>query len=251
MEDTPLPQTGDPTRSSPGHDLAIRALLLVGAAAALAGLLAVLGFGLVGTHGHGVVQGWDDIVGRWFVGHRHGLVGVSKVIGFLGDAPVLAVIVVAITVGLLLAGQRMRAAIPLVAYLGGEFLVYVTRAYLHRPRPVSANYPAPGAVPGVHEVSVSFPSGHATSVSAVVIGLAGLTVITWKVRWPWIIAGVLVLAVAGSRLVLGVHWFSDVTAGLTVGVLWGLTVVYVLADAPWPWTDGDREPTPVEQSPAG
>ena len=85
----------------------------------------------------------------------------------------------------------------------------------------------------------------ATAASAVVISLAGLAAITWRIWWPWAIGAVGALAVTGSRLVLGVHWFSDVTFGLLAGAVWGVIVTLVLADVPWPFTLFDREPTPA------
>ncbi|MGH9055782.1 MAG: phosphatase PAP2 family protein [Acidimicrobiales bacterium] len=201
---------------------------------ALGIVLAILGLAVVGRHGGGAIQGWDNTVEAWFLHHRAHLVTVSKVIAKLGDAPLLGAISVAITIILLAARQRMRALIPLAAYLGGEFLVFVTRLYIHRPRPVTANYPAPGAIPGVHETSYSFPSGHATAAAAVVVGLAGLAVITWRTWLPWILGVLVALAIAASRLVLGVHWFSDVAFGLAVGIPWGVAVTVILADLPWP-----------------
>jgi membrane-associated phospholipid phosphatase len=132
---------------------------------------------------------------------------------------------------------------PLVAYLGAEFLVYLTRIYVHRPRPSTADYPAVGAIPGIHETSASFPSGHATAATAVLVSLAGLAVVTWDRWWPWIVGGMLVLSTALSRLVLGVHWFSDVTFGLAIGVVWGVVVTVMLADAPWPFGP-DRQVAP-------
>jgi membrane-associated phospholipid phosphatase len=195
----------------------------------IAALLAVLGLAVVGRRGGGPIQSWDGSVGRWFLHERDGFVGISKVIAYLGDAPVLALITIAATVTLLALGLRVRAMIPLVAYLGGEFFVFLTRTYIHRPRPTTANYPTPGGIPGVHETSASFPSAHSTAAAAVLVSLAGLAVITWKVWWPWIVGGVLSALVAFSRLVLGVHWFSDVTFGLLAGVAWGIAVLYLLA----------------------
>ena len=211
-------------------------------AALLAVLLALVGVAVVGRTGGGAIQSWDDSVGRWFLHERGPLVGVSKAIAYLGDAPVLGAITVVITATLLAVGLRARAMVPLVAYLGAEFLVYVTRIYVHRPRPKTANTPAPGTIPGVHETSASFPSGHSTAATAVLVSLAGLAVITWGVWWPWIVGGVLGSFVALSRLVLGVHWLSDVTFGWLVGVAWGIAVVYLLADAPWPFDRAGPEP---------
>jgi undecaprenyl-diphosphatase len=203
-----------------------------------------VGLGLVGRHGGGIIQGWDDTVGRWFLQHRAHLVTPAKVIAVVGDAPILAVISVALTLGLLAARQRVRAFIPLVAYLGGELLVFAVREVIHRNRPLTANFPALHSIPGVHETTYSFPSGHATAVTAVLFGLAGLAAATWRAWWPWLAASLLTVAVAGSRLVLGVHWFSDVAVGLILGVCWGILVSWVLRDVPWPaWLSRRRPDT--------
>jgi membrane-associated phospholipid phosphatase len=197
----------------------------------------VLGVAVVGRHGGGTIQGWDDTVEQWVIRHRSSMVGVSKVIAVVGDAALLGGLVLVGTVVLLLLRQGMRAFIPLAAYIGGESLVYATRLIVHRHRPLTANFPAPHAIPGVHETSYSYPSGHGTAAVAVVVSLAALAVMTWPTIWGWIVGVVLVLGavlVAWSRLVLGVHWFSDVAFGMLLGMLWGLTVAYALRDLPWP-----------------
>jgi membrane-associated phospholipid phosphatase len=202
----------------------------------------VVGLSLVGRHGGGPIQGWDDAVGRWFLQHRAHLVTPAKLISFVGDAPVLAVIPVSLTLGLLAARQRVRAFIPLVAYLGGEFLVYAIREVIHRSRPPTANFPSLHAIPGVHEATYSFPSGHATAAAAVLFGLAGLAAVTWRAWWPWVAASLMTVAVAGSRLVLGVHWSSDVIVGVILGLCWGVLVCWALRDAPWPARARRRRP---------
>ena len=64
----------------------------------------------------------------------------------------------------------------------------------------------------------SFPSGHALNAFAIgtVIALA----------FPFAAVPVLVLAasVAASRVVLGLHWLSDVIAGALVGLVIGTSV---------------------------
>jgi undecaprenyl-diphosphatase len=206
----------------------------------MAALLAVLGFAVVGRHGGGPIRGWDRTVQTWFVHHRAHLVSISKVIAKVLDAGPLGAIVVAITAILLALRQRMLALAPLAAYLGGEFLVYLTREYIHRPRPLSANYPGPGAIPGVHETSWSFPSGHATGAAAVLVCLGGLAAVHWRIWWFWMVGVLAALAVGASRLVLGVHWFSDVAFGLLVGIPWGIAVTILLAQTAWPfkWLSG-------------
>lgn len=82
--------------------------------------------------------------------------------------------------------------------------------------------PRPAAMLAV-ESSTSFPSGHA--LGAVVGVLAFLTVL-----WPWIptrarvpaiaVGAVIVLSVSVARVVLNVHYPTDVLAGWVLGYLW-------------------------------
>ena len=103
-----------------------------------------------------------------------------------------------------------------------ELLVKVLKWLLQRTRPVSLYQ-------GLE--LYSFPSGHAT-VAVVVYGFLAFLVCrgqTANVQWRvGLVAGAIVLAIAFSRLYLGVHWFSDVVAGLSLGVAWAgaLAVAY-------------------------
>jgi undecaprenyl-diphosphatase len=69
----------------------------------------------------------------------------------------------------------------------------------------------------------SFPSAH-TSMSLAVYGFLALIIareLHVTRRWlPYSAAGLLIAAIALSRLYLGVHWFSDVFAGLLLGLVW-------------------------------
>ena len=200
------------------------------------GLLAVgvgLGFGVVGRYGGGPIQGWDNRVQAWEIHHRAGLVGVSKVIAFLGDAPKLAGITVALSLVLLATIRTARSVIPIAAYLGGEFQVFVIRQIIDRPRPATAVYPHPGAVPGVHETSFSYPSGHAVAVTAVLAAGLGAVALAKRGGWLWAVAGAASLFVLDTRLVLGVHWFSDVVFGFVLGVGWGVAVAVGARRVEW------------------
>jgi len=80
----------------------------------------------------------------------------------------------------------------------------------------------------------SFPSGHAFG-SAVTYGMLALVVLrVWHgSRWRWVFAGALwafIGLVALSRPVLGVHYPSDVLAGVSLGLGWGF---YWAAVADW------------------
>lgn len=205
---------------------------------AVAGLaLLVLGLGLglalVGRHGGGPIQGWDNTVWRWSIGHRGSLVGLDNVIAKVGDAGLLGPICVLAGFLVFAVRRSPRALIPILAYVGGEALVYLIRAVIHRHRPLTANYPAPGAVRGMHETSFSYPSGHAVAVTAVLFALLGTLALLRRWRWPWLLALLLSAFVADSRLLLGVHWFSDVAIGLALGAAWGIVVALTCSGVSW------------------
>lgn len=76
----------------------------------------------------------------------------------------------------------------------------------------------------------SFPSGHAAAAAACWMAIA-LVAGGWFRRpvRPWLAVGAAVLAglVAASRALLGVHWVTDVVAGLVVGWTWFLLAAVI------------------------
>jgi undecaprenyl-diphosphatase len=71
-----------------------------------------------------------------------------------------------------------------------------------------------------HEAGRSFPSGHATAAAALATGLA-LVVAAERVRHRRAAIATVVaysVAISASRLVLGVHFLTDVIAGTAVGM---------------------------------
>jgi undecaprenyl-diphosphatase len=79
-------------------------------------------------------------------------------------------------------------------------------------------------VPVVHTVSSSFPSGHAMSAAIVYSTVAYLAARLHKRRWArWLVmtAALIVIAlISFSRMYLGVHYPSDVIAGVVIGLAW-------------------------------
>lgn len=212
----------------------VRAAELLGVVAGVIFVVGVfIGFVIIGRRGGGPIQGWDDSVGHWYLHHRGPLVGTSRWIATWLDALPLGILCVLLSAILAVTLRSARALIPIVAYLGGEFQVFAIRLVIERHRPQTANYPAPGALEGVHETSHSFPSGHSVGVTAVLFALLGCVALTRHIWWPWLIALAASLFVIHTRLVLGVHWFSDVTFGLIFGIAWGVTVAFAARQVEW------------------
>ncbi len=105
------------------------------------------------------------------------------------------------------AGLRIGVMLLSSASLNGFFKVL-----LKGPRPY---WISDKIVPGVHESSFGIPSGHAMNSTAV----WGQSARETKNRGAIWAAIILVLLISISRLVLGVHFLSDVLLGLLLGIL--------------------------------
>ena len=76
-----------------------------------------------------------------------------------------------------------------------------------------------------HVSSASYPSGHATSAAAFYLTLALLAPFRWR-RPAWTLA-VLMIGLTGlSRIMLGVHWPSDVVGGTLLGAAFALAAAW-------------------------
>ena len=145
-----------------------------------------------------------------------GLVEVARVLTWLGSLWVLAPVAVIIGILLVRAGLVVEAAGLAVGLLGAVLIADLTKGLVSRPRP---------PVEHLQKVSSSsFPSTHATQASAFWFSLV-LALRAAGARPRAIAAGAaaatLVAAiVAWSRVYLGVHYPSDVVAGLALGSAW-------------------------------
>ncbi|HEX7833361.1 MAG TPA: phosphatase PAP2 family protein [Thermoanaerobaculia bacterium] len=78
----------------------------------------------------------------------------------------------------------------------------------------------------------SFPSGHAMG-STIFFGALAYLAFRMIPRWRWravalALGFTMIVAIAASRIYLGVHWISDVGAGIAAGAIWitATTVAY-------------------------
>jgi len=132
----------------------------------------------------------------------------------MGDTAVLASIVV--VVGAWLAWQRHWR--PLGHWLAAALVPLAIKTVLK----LTTQVPRPLTPDWMQEV-YAFPSGHATSSMAVYGFLTVMLVRELPYRWhglAYTVTGLLVASIGFSRLYLGVHWLSDVAAGLSVALAW-------------------------------
>lgn len=150
------------------------------------------------------------------VRERPGIVRFWKVVSFLGSPPwFYATVGLAAAYWLLRGRRRITAYLAVTTLLGGAVDTAV-KVLVDRPRPVLDE-------PVAHAFGKSFPSGHAmtSTVCYGVLLLAFLPVLPRRAR-PFAAGGamVLVVAIALSRLALGVHYVSDVVGGIVLGLAW-------------------------------
>jgi membrane-associated phospholipid phosphatase len=181
--------------------------------------LAALGFGLVAdmvTSQTGLYR-WDASAAAW--GADHATATSTWLLGlvtWLGAT--VTVLAVTVALGTLEFLRRRRLAVLgflLTVVLGQNLIANTVKELVDRERP-----PVPHLAPSS---GFSFPSGHTAAAAAT---WAAVALVLGRGRpaavKAWLAAGaaVLTVAVASSRVLLGVHWLSDVIGGAALGFGW-------------------------------
>jgi undecaprenyl-diphosphatase len=174
----------------------------------------------------GPVSRLDSSVANWMNGCVHGhplLVDVLVVTSWFGKPPWLGTLVTAGAVFVWWRGRHRLAAYLVVTVVGGSLVDTFVKVLVNRPRPI-VDHPLDTAL------GKSFPSGHsmASTLTYGALLLVFLPVLSRRWRPIAIAAAVgIVLAVGSSRLLLGVHFVSDVVGGYILGLAWLLTATAV------------------------
>lgn len=134
----------------------------------------------------------------------------------LADAPVQTAICITVATVLVLRGRGLLAAVWVAAVAGNGLLNRVLKASFERARPLHEHG-------WTFEPGWSFPSGHASGAVAVYGMLAYLAIRATPSPWhlPITLSAIAIMLLVGiSRVILHVHYFSDVLAGVVSGSAW-------------------------------
>lgn len=191
-------------------------LILAGGAVTLGGTYAFAKF--AGHVTSGRTQAFDDAVLRWIAEHRPlRLEPVMLEITFLGTGTVVLAVVAVSAMFLWLTRHQYSAALLLISTVGGILLNNLLKVGFDRPRPRVFEW-------GSQALSSSFPSGHAMSAAVVYGTVAYLAARLQKRHLHRVLtllaAFLLIVLIAITRLYLGVHYPSDVLAGIIIGLAW-------------------------------
>jgi undecaprenyl-diphosphatase len=153
-------------------------------------------------------------------GRNATLTSIAWVVSEAGSFVLLAPLSIAFL--LLRRWKRPADDIALLVIAAGSAVLPITvKPFVARPRPTIEHLS--------HLSSLSFPSEHTTQAAAVYLTIAimlsaGLTR-GWR-EAALVLGVVIALAVAWSRVYLGVHYPTDVAAGLLLGWSWALLVFH-------------------------
>ncbi len=144
-----------------------------------------------------------------------------KYFTYIGSVAGAVVLLLATTYWLVKNNGRSFIPYLWTAFISAELTTWVLKIMINRPRP--------DMIYGVMENNPSFPSGHATAITCLAVFLSYLVI---KLRKPAVCRTVCLAGIAAvtalilfSRLYLGVHYFSDIIAGVLVGAFWSLVSV--------------------------
>lgn len=190
--------------------------LVIGVAIAIAGTLA---FAELGEYVRsGATQTFDVAVLQWLGAHHTKLLTAAAVeLTYLGTGTVVLMIVGVAALFLWHTEHKHSARLLLAAVAGNILLNGALKLVFHRPRPSVFAWQTVA-------VSSSFPSGHAMSATVCYGTVAYLVARLQKHHWARVLtltaAVLLIILICGTRLYLGVHYPSDVLAGILVGLAW-------------------------------
>jgi membrane-associated phospholipid phosphatase len=187
-------------------------------------VVSVLGLSLFASVGREVFEqetgSFDDAARTWVLAHQFAALSTAfRLISYVGSAYALTLLALLMAAWLWGSRGRHIAAVLVTAPAVATALFVGLKDLFRRVRPG-------GALP-LHLVSYSFPSGHATASTAVLVTLAYILaregLLSHRVAMLLGFLGPLLVGL--SRIYLDVHWTTDVLGG------WGLGLVVAALSA--------------------
>ena len=152
-----------------------------------------------------------DMTRRWPV-------ALSETVSLLATVPVLIVITAVVGASLVRDKRWADIALLIAAIVGAVLLSPLTKHLVSRVRPTAFFRTA--------ATGYSFPSGHTLNATCLALALG---FILWRMPWrravkvAWTPAlAIYAVCVGASRVVLGVHYPTDVLGGYLLGAAWSI-----------------------------
>jgi undecaprenyl-diphosphatase len=146
------------------------------------------------------------------------LIAFMQAISWIGGGTPRWVLVGLIAAAVRYWGGRRPALAIVAAVLFANIASSLLKAAFDRPRPDLIAHLD-------HVSSASYPSGHAISAAALYLTLALLAPVQWR-RATWTLAVLMIGFTGLSRIMLGVHWPSDIVGGTLLGAAFALTAAW-------------------------
>ena len=154
------------------------------------------------------------------------LITLSEVLAFGGATEITVPTMLGVSVWLGRRADWARLAVWLGAIILSEATLSILKALFGRTRP-------PADLMLEVTRSSSFPSGHSILAAMMALALVYVFAAPGKQARRWFyVAGAYVVAMAVSRTYLRVHWLSDVTVGLAIGVSSVMASVWIVERFP-------------------
>jgi undecaprenyl-diphosphatase len=173
---------------------------------------------------HSGFLGFDRSVAPWGEQHADGFASwlLDRVTSLGGTGVLVVATVVVFVIETIRRPSRWLPLFLIAVAIGQTILSTGVKELVDRVRPT--------ANPIAHTLGPSFPSGHTTGAAACFAAFALVLGRGRSRNAQAVLAGTAVfvaVAVAASRVLLGVHWLSDVVGGLALG--WGWFAVCSIA----------------------
>lgn len=141
------------------------------------------------------------------------IIMVARGITYLGEWEILLGVTVLLLTFLIYKKRYELFGLVAGSVVIGEIFLFILKMGFQRERP--------NGIELIESNGYSFPSGHV--FIATVFWLVAGYIITNRnnsKKYLWLVPSIIIPAVALSRVVLSVHWFSDIAGGFLFGIFW-------------------------------